>query len=76
MVLRGTVTITTKRGKVRLKVDGRARSLELRTKFSGKATIAGGTGDYADATGSGTFKGAVNRKTWHATIDAVGTFSG
>ena len=75
VVLRGTVTIKTSRGKLRLKVDGRARSLELRTKFNGSATIAGGTGRYAHATGDGTFTGIVNRSTWAATIDASGSFS-
>jgi hypothetical protein len=75
VVLRGTVTIKTSRGDVRLKVDGRARSLELRTKFNGTATIAGGTGRYAHATGKGTFKGVVNRSTWHATIDATGSLT-
>jgi hypothetical protein len=75
VVLRGTVTITTSRGKLRLKVDGRARSLELRTKFNGTATIAGGSGRYAHAGGRGTFTGVVNRSTWAATIDAKGSFT-
>jgi hypothetical protein len=73
VVLRGIVTIRTRRGDLRLKVDGRARSLELRTKFSGTAAMAGGTGRYADARGSGTFRGVVNRETWAATIDATGS---
>jgi hypothetical protein len=75
VVLRGTVTINTSRGKLRLKVDGRARSLELRARFSGTATIAGGTGRYAHARGTGTFTGVVNRSTWAATIDSSGSFS-
>lgn len=75
VVLRGTVTITTKSGKVRMKVDGRARSLSLRTRFNGKATIVGGTGRYKNAKGSGKFSGVVNRSTWAATIDATGSFS-
>jgi hypothetical protein len=75
VVLRGTVTITTSRGKLRLKVDGRARSLELRTRFNGSATIAGGSGRYAHAHGTGTFDGVVNRSTWAATIDATGSFT-
>jgi len=74
VVLKGTVTITTAAGAVRMTVDGRARSLGLRTKFTGKATIAGGTGRYAKATGVGRFTGVVNRDTWHATIDATGTY--
>jgi hypothetical protein len=75
VVLRGTVTISTRHGKLRLKVDGRARSLELRTRFDGSATIAGGTGRYAHARGTGRFDGVVNRATWAATIDATGSFT-
>jgi hypothetical protein len=73
VVLKGIVTITSPAGAVRMTVDGRARSLGLRTKFTGKATIAGGTGRYAKATGGGQFTGIVNRSTWHATIDATGS---
>jgi hypothetical protein len=73
VVLKGTVTITTSRGKVRMKIDGRARSLALRTKFSGKAKTDGGTGHYANASGEGTFTGIVNRQTWAITIDATGS---
>jgi hypothetical protein len=75
VILRGTVTIATSGGKVRLKIDGRARSLELRTRFNGTATIAGGTGKWAQARGRGTFNGVVNRSTWAATIDATGSVS-
>jgi hypothetical protein len=75
VVLRGTVTISTSGGAVRMKVEGRARSLSLRTKFSGSATITGGTGRYAKAKGTGRFSGVVNRSTWHATLDATGSFT-
>ena len=75
VVLHATVTINTRRGKLRLKVDGRARTLELRTKFNGTATIDGGTGRYAHARGTGTFAGVVNRLTWAATIDSSGSFT-
>lgn len=75
VVLRGTVTISTSKGKLRLDVSGRARSLELRTKFDGLAKVVGGTGRYARAHGAGTFKGVVNRSTWAATIDATGSIS-
>jgi hypothetical protein len=75
VVLQGTVTINTSRGTLRLEVNGRARSIELRSKFDGTATIAGGTGRYAHAHGAGTFKGVVNRSTWAATIDAAGSFT-
>jgi hypothetical protein len=75
VVLQGTVTISTSRGTLRLKVNGRARSIALRSKFDGTATIAGGTGRYAHAHGAGTFTGVVNRSTWAATIDATGSFT-
>jgi hypothetical protein len=75
VVLQGTVTVTTKQGQLRLKINGRARSLELHTKFDGTATIAGGTGRYAHASGSGTFSGVVNRNTWATTIDATGSLT-
>lgn len=74
VVLKGTVTISTAAGKMRMNVEGRARSLGLRTKFAGKAVIAGGSGRYAHAKGTGKFTGVVNRGTWHATIDATGSF--
>jgi hypothetical protein len=75
VVLRGTVTIKTAKGSLRLTVDGRARTIELRSRFSGSARIVAGTGRYAHAHGSGTFDGVVNRSTWHATIDASGSFT-
>jgi hypothetical protein len=75
VVLQGTVTVTTKQGQLRLKINGRARSLELHTKFDGTATIAGGTGRYAHAGGSGTFSGVVDRSSWATTIDATGSLT-
>jgi hypothetical protein len=75
VVLRGTVTIATSKGKLRLKVDGRARSIELRSRFSGKATILAGTGRWKDAHGAGTFSGVVNRSTWAVSLDASGSFT-
>jgi hypothetical protein len=75
VVLRGIVTIATSKGKLRLKVDGRTRSIEQKSPFDGTATILTGTGRYAKAKGRGTFKGVVNRATWAATIDAKGTFT-
>jgi hypothetical protein len=75
VVMRGTVTITSGRSTLRLKVDGRARSIALRSKFTGAASIAGGSGRYAHASGSGSFTGVVNRSTWAVTIDASGSFS-
>jgi hypothetical protein len=75
VVLSGVVTIRAKGGTVTMKVNGRARSLSVRTKFNGTAAITGGTGKYAHAKGTGQFTGVVNRSTWHATIDATGSFT-
>ncbi|WP_445148686.1 autotransporter [Baekduia sp. Peel2402] len=74
VVMRGTVTISAAGGKIRLKVSGRARSIGVQTKFNGTATMSGGTGKYAGATGTGTFKGVVNRRSWHVTLDATGSY--
>lgn len=74
VVLSGTVTISTKTGKVRMKVEGRARSLGDRPRFTGTATMTGGTGKYAGASGTGKFTGIVNRNTWHVTLDATGSY--
>jgi hypothetical protein len=72
--LHGTVTIATAQGRVRIAVDGRARSLGMRVRFDGGARLTGGTGKYAGTTGTGTFFGVVNRRTWHVTIDATGSY--
>jgi hypothetical protein len=70
--LTGTVTIRTKRGDLRIKINGTARSSGVRTKFDGTATMAGGTGTYRRARGSGRFQGVVNRSSWAASIRATG----
>lgn len=70
--LNGTVTIKTKRGNLRIKINGTARSSSVRTKFDGTATMDGGTGIYRKARGTGKFDGIVNRSSWAATIRASG----
>jgi hypothetical protein len=75
VVLNGIVTIKARGGSVTLRVSGRARSLSLRTRFTGVAIVAGGTGKYSHAKGMGKFTGVVNRSSWHATIDATGSFT-
>ncbi|MFA4927878.1 MAG: autotransporter [Patulibacter sp.] len=70
--LNGTVTIKTKRGDLRIKINGTARSSNVRTKFDGTATMDGGTGIYRKARGTGKFDGIVNRSSWAATIRATG----
>ena len=73
--LAGTVTIKTKRGDLRIKINGAARSSSVRTKFDGTATLTGGTGRFRNARGKGKFSGVVNRQTWAATLQATGTLS-
>jgi hypothetical protein len=71
--LRGTATVRNRRGTLRLRIDGRARSAATRAEFDGSVRVTGGTGAYRDAVGSGRFDGVVNRKTWAATIKATGS---
>lgn len=73
--IRGTVTIKTTGGSVRLVIRGTARSSGLRSKFDGSATVARGTGRFAKARGTGRFNGVVNRKTWAATINSRGSMT-
>lgn len=73
--LDGTVTLSTRAGTLRLRVNGTARSGGLISRFQGRASVVGGTGRYARAHGGGTFSGVVNRRSWAATIDAGGTLS-
>ncbi|MET0603467.1 MAG: hypothetical protein ABW167_15885, partial [Baekduia sp.] len=67
VVWRGTMTIATKRGTLRLRIDARAQSLNRSSPFTGIATIRGGTGHYANARGVALFKAVLNRLTWRAT---------
>jgi hypothetical protein len=73
--MNGTVTVVTKSGTLNLRIRGTARSGGLRSKFDGTATMAGGTGRYRKARGSGRFTGVVNRSTWAATIRATGSLT-
>jgi hypothetical protein len=75
VVLDGIVTIRTSKGKLRLQVHGRARSIQQRSGFDGTAIILTGTGRWAHARGRGTFNGIVNRSTWDVSLDAKGTFT-
>lgn len=74
VVWRGTMSIATKRGTLRLKFDARAQSLNRSSPFTGIATLRGGTGHYANARGVAPFKAVLNRLTWRATIDTMTAF--
>jgi hypothetical protein len=45
------------------------------SRFSGNFAVRRGTGKYADAVGSGTLSGTVNRRTWAVTATAKGTLT-
>lgn len=75
VTVKGTVTIAARGGSLRIRVHGTARSGGLRTAFDGTATLAGGTGRYRHARGTGKFSGVVNRQTWAATLRATGRLS-
>jgi hypothetical protein len=74
VVLSGTVTIATSRGKVRIKIEARGQGLGRRSPFTGIATILSGTGRYARARGVAQFDAIVNRATWAITIDTLTAF--
>jgi hypothetical protein len=74
VVWRGTMSIATKRGTLRLKIDARGQSLARRSPFTGIATVTGGTGHYTHARGVSLFKAVLNRSTWAATIDTNNAF--
>lgn len=71
--LNGTVTVVSKQGELRIRINGKARSGGMKPVFEGSATMSGGTGRYRRATGKGRFTGVVNRSNWAATIRAVGS---
>jgi hypothetical protein len=75
VVLVGIVTIATRQGRLRLKVHGRAKSIQHLSRFDGDAIILTGTGRWAHAEGKGSFSGVVNRSTWAVSLDAKGTFT-
>lgn len=45
------------------------------SRFSGSFAVRRGTGKYANAVGSGTLSGTVNRRTWAVTATAKGTLT-
>ncbi|WP_320672813.1 hypothetical protein [Patulibacter defluvii] len=71
--LTGTATVRNRRGTIKFRFNGRARSSDVRTKFDGSVRVTGGTGAYRRASGSGRFDGIVNRRTWAASLRVVGS---
>jgi hypothetical protein len=55
--------------------SGALRSTSAYSTFGGKLTVTGGTGRYAHARGSGGLYGAIDRKTYALTVQAIGKLS-
>jgi hypothetical protein len=51
---------------------GALHSTSVYSTFGGSLTVTGGSGRYAHAHGNGTLSGAINRKTYALTVQAVG----
>jgi hypothetical protein len=71
----GSVRITTRGGTLTMSVQGTARSGGTVPRFGGTMRVTGGTGKFARASGSATFSGTVNRRTWASTVSATGRLS-
>jgi hypothetical protein len=68
----GSVRITTRGGTLTMSVDGTPRSAGTIARFGGTMRVTSGTGKFARASGTATFTGTVNRRTWAATVNATG----
>jgi len=62
-------------GSLTIIVLGAPESLATVAKVSGNLGVRSGTGRYAHATGSGTFRGTLNRSTWAITVHVKGTLN-
>lgn len=67
----GTVTIYPRGGSLTVSVTGTPRSAGVRARFGGTMRVVRGSGRYRGASGSGTFDGVVNRRTWAVDVDAT-----
>jgi hypothetical protein len=59
-------------GSITFNVEGFPRSTGVNARFAGTMTISKGTGRYANARGAASFNGIVNRRSWAASVSAVG----
>lgn len=71
----GSLTIRTRGGTLTMSVNGTPRSTGMVAKFGGTMRVTSGTGKFARASGSASFSGAVNRRTWAAIVSATGRLS-
>jgi hypothetical protein len=71
-IARPTGTVTFKPnggGSITVTAVGVPDSLGTVAKFHGNMAVKGGSGRYEQVTGSGTFRGTVNRDNWDITVD-------
>jgi hypothetical protein len=60
-------------GSLTMTAVGYPQSAGTIARFSGNLAVRGGTGRFARATGSGSFTGTANRRTWAITVSAHAT---
>lgn len=73
-IARPTGTVTFKPnsgGSITVTAAGIPDSLGTVARFHGNMAVKGGSGRYDQVTGSGTFTGTVNRRTWAISVDAT-----
>jgi hypothetical protein len=73
-----TLTVYTSGGSLKAKATARARPVkeeEVIGYFLGSASITGGTGTWAHTSGSLTFNGSINRRTFQVSADMSGTLN-
>lgn len=71
----GSVTIRTRGGTLTMSVDGKPRTTGAISRFGGTMRVTSGTGKFARASGTASFSGTVNRRTWAANVAANGRLS-
>lgn len=68
----GTVTFRPRGGSVTFSVQGAPRSTGIRARFTGTMRVIDGTGRYEGAEGATAVDAIVNRRSWDATVRAIG----
>jgi hypothetical protein len=62
-------------GSLSMTAVGYPQSTGTVTRFNGNLAVSGGSGRFRSATGSGTFTGTANRRTWAVTVNADATIT-
>lgn len=71
----GSLKIVTRGGTLTMSVNGKPRSGGTNARFGGTMRVTSGTGRFARASGTASFEGTVNRRSWAATVSASGRLS-